>query len=76
MSVWRDLSGKDFSSLNRFKRDRLLEPGEILYHQGDPCEGIYCIREGLVGERRLDANGNSILVRLSHLGTTIGYQEL
>jgi CRP/FNR family transcriptional regulator len=76
MSVWRDLSGKELSSLGRLKRDRLLEPGEILYHKGDPCEGIYCIREGLVGERRLDANGNSILVRLSHPGTTIGYQEL
>jgi CRP-like cAMP-binding protein len=62
--------------VNTFKRDRLFEAGEVLYHQGDACEGIFCIREGLVGERRLDPDGETALVRLNHAGTTLGYQEL
>lgn len=62
--------------MNSSKRDRLFGPGEVLYHQGDACEGIFCIRDGLVGERRIDADGQSALVRLNHAGTTLGYQEL
>lgn len=61
--------------MNNFKRDRLFEAGEVLYHQGDSCNGIFCIREGLVGERRLTPEGNTALVRLDHAGTTLGYQE-
>lgn len=73
---WCDLTADELRLVNRFKLDQLCELGDVLYHQGDPCEGIFCIREGLVGERRLDPNGDSVLIRLNHPGTTIGYQEL
>lgn len=73
---WCDLPEADLKLLNSFKRERVFSPGEVLYHQGDDCNGIFCIRDGLVGERRVDANGNSALVRLNHAGTTLGYQEL
>lgn len=73
---WCDLTADELNLVNAHKRDRILEAGEVLYHQGDPCEGIFCVREGLVGERRLDPDGDSVLVRLNHAGTTLGYQEL
>jgi CRP-like cAMP-binding protein len=73
---WCDLTAEELDYVDRFKRDRLCEPGEILYRQGEACEGIFCIKEGLVGERRLNAEGDSVLVRLNHPGTTIAYQEL
>ncbi len=73
---WCDLTADELKLVNTFKRDRLFEAGEVLYRQGDSCEGIFCIREGLVGERRLDPEGEMALVRLNHAGTTLGYQEL
>ena len=76
LTEWRNLELEHLELVNRHKHDRMLKPGEILFNQGDESEGIYCIKEGLVGERRLDAEGHSILVRLSHPGTTVGYQEL
>lgn len=76
LTEWRDLEPHELDIVDRHKRDQCLPPGEVLYNQGDHCEGIYCIKEGLVGERRVDAQGHSTLVRLCHPGTTVGYQEL
>jgi CRP-like cAMP-binding protein len=50
------------------------EPGQTLYSQGDPGKGLYCIRSGLIGLRRVAANGNSVLIRLASAGSTIGYR--
>ena len=52
------------------------EPGETLYSQGDPGNGVYCIKSGLIGLRRIDINGNSVLIRLSTAGTTVGYRTI
>jgi CRP/FNR family transcriptional regulator len=76
LTEWRDLEPQDLEIVNRHKRDQFLKPGQVLYNQGDSCNGVYCIKEGLVGERRVDSEGHSTLVRLCHPGTTVGYQEL
>lgn len=76
ITEWRDLDAQHLELVDRHKHDRIMEPGQILFHQGDPCDGIYCIKDGLVGERRIDAEGRSFLIRLSRPGTTVGYQEL
>jgi CRP/FNR family transcriptional regulator len=76
LTEWRNLEQKSLDLISQQKHDRVLEPGAILFNQGDKCEGIFCIKDGLVGERRVDADGRSALVRLNRPGTTIGYQEL
>lgn len=75
LTEWRDLGPDELELVDRHKRDQILPPGQVLFHQGDSCQGIYCIKEGLVGERRIDSEGRSSLVRLCQPGTTIGYQE-
>jgi CRP-like cAMP-binding protein len=43
----------------------------------DNCEqgnGVYCIKSGLIGLRRIDINGNSALIRLINAGSTVGYR--
>lgn len=73
---WCVLGSEELDFVTASKRDRLFEPGEVIFHQGDPCDGMYWIRDGLVGERRLDPDGEMALVRLSHTGKALGYQEL
>lgn len=70
------LRSEELDFVTASKRDRLFEPGEVIFHQGEPCDGMYWIRDGLVGERRLDPDGEMALVRLSHTGKALGYQEL
>ncbi|HHI82498.1 MAG TPA: Crp/Fnr family transcriptional regulator [Rhizobiales bacterium] len=72
---WRDLDGESLQLLEDRMITHLYAPGEVIYHQGDEAAGIYCIKSGLVGERHVNADGNSLLVRLDHPGSTLGYQE-
>lgn len=71
---WGVLCECDLESLDKGKRTVTCEPGETLYSQGDPGNGVYCIKSGLIGLRRVDVNGNSVLIRLAAAGTTVGYR--
>lgn len=57
------------------KRNRVITPGKpSAANPGDRSKGHYCIRSGLIGLRRVAANGNSVLVRLASAGCLIGYR--
>jgi len=72
---WCCLSDAEVSLIDRVKVSRNYSPGKIIYYQGDPCDGIFCLESGLIGIRRLDEHGNSTLLRLVHPGETIGYKS-
>jgi CRP-like cAMP-binding protein len=72
---WCALSDGDIKLIADAKLERDYAPGDVLYHQGDPCTGVYCIQSGLVGLRKVGADGNSVLVRLAQPGDTIGYRS-
>ncbi|MBM3581137.1 MAG: Crp/Fnr family transcriptional regulator [Alphaproteobacteria bacterium] len=59
-SEWCALSDADLKLIDDAKIDRDYAPGDVLYHQGDVCKGVYCIK--------------SVLVRLAQPGDTIGYR--
>ncbi len=71
---WGVLGECGLASVTKSKHMITCEPGESLFSQGDPGNGIYCIKSGLVGLRRIDINGNSVLIRLSTAGSTVGYR--
>jgi CRP/FNR family transcriptional regulator len=73
-SEWCVLTPDEVSSLDHAKKGRIYGPAEVIYHQGDPSDGVYCIESGLIGLRKYDADGNSALVRLREPGQTIGYR--
>lgn len=72
---WCALSESDLKLIDDAKLERDYAPGDVLYHQGDPCTGVFCIQSGLVGLRKVGADGNSVLVRLAQPGDTIGYRS-
>ena len=65
MTEWQVLNESEISQLDKCKRIIDCQPGDTLYCQGDPGNGVYCIKSGLVGVRRVSASGNSVLIRLS-----------
>jgi len=71
---WDVLGDCELAQIDKNKRMLTYEPGQTLYSQGDPGNGIYCIQSGLIGLRRVDVNGNSVLLRLCEEGTTVGYR--
>jgi len=64
--------GDDISTLNEAKTCNVYQPGQIIFYQGNPCLGLYCIEQGTVALRKGDAQGNEVLVRLAHDGDTLG----
>lgn len=74
-SQWSTLNQDDLNVLNGHRKDADVKPGQILFRQGDPCDGVYCVASGTIAIRKMDEHGNSVLVRLRHAGQTIGYRD-
>lgn len=73
-SEWCQLEGADLRLLNQVKVTNVYQPGQVIFYQGNPCLGIYCVESGTVALRKNDAAGNSVIVRLVHAGDTLGYR--
>lgn len=73
---WQVLTPCELAMVDAAKRTRALEPGAILYRQGDDADGVYCIQSGLIGLRRVMPSGDSALLRLCTNGVTVGYRGL
>lgn len=73
-SEWCVLSEEDLDILNGAKICNTYQPGQVIFYQGNPCLGVYCVESGAVALRKMDANGNSALVRMAHAGQTLGYR--
>lgn len=71
---WCVLSEGELGLVNEGKSCREFLPGEVVFREGDACQGVYCVEAGLVGAWKTDAGGNEVLLRLSHPGDTMGYR--
>lgn len=73
-SEWCTLPQEDLEALNKARICNHYQTGQIIFYQGNPCLGLYCIESGTVGVRKTDPQGNSVLVRLANAGQTLGYR--
>lgn len=74
-SEWDVLSKAEARLLDRGKTCSAYAPGETLFREGDPCRGVYCVHDGLVGVRKTDQNGQSVLLaRFGYPGSMLGYR--
>ena len=71
---WCVLKPDEIKLLDEGRVTREYQPGEIVFHEGDPARGIFCVESGSVGIRKSDADGHSVLLYLSNAGDTLGYR--
>jgi len=74
-SDWHDLDQPASALLTNGRHRREYGSGESVFAQGERNDGVYCISGGTVGIRKLDDNGNSVLLGLAYPGDTIGYRS-
>jgi CRP-like cAMP-binding protein len=74
-SDWHDLDDAAHGLLVSGRRRREYGSGEVVFAQGEQNDGVHCVSGGTVGIRRLDDNGNSVLLGLAYPGDTIGYRS-
>jgi CRP-like cAMP-binding protein len=53
---------------------RMIEMGQTLFHEGDVCHFVYRVDQGLVALQRVDADGDTVLVRLARPGDLLGWR--
>ncbi len=73
---WCVLTEEELRLVDKAKVSRDYLPGEVIFHEADACQGIHCIESGLVGVRKMNANGQEILLRLGYPGDTLGYRSM
>jgi CRP-like cAMP-binding protein len=71
-SEWHVLKELDQARLSKAKVVQSYAKGGVIFHQGTPNNGIYCVQSGLVGLRKTDEKGNAVLLNLIHPGQTMG----
>ena len=74
---WSVLSKDELRRIDEVAVCRIHEAGKDVFREGDPCRGIYYVRSGLVGVRKSDPQGNSVILwRLAFPGNTLGLRPL
>lgn len=73
-TIWATLNDEEVDLFNRNAICREYTPGESIFMQGEPCNGLYFVEDGLVGVRKIDIDGHSILIRVVAKGETLGYR--
>ncbi len=75
-SDWRVLATDEVDLLARGQTRYSYQSGESIYSMGQVGNGVHCMCAGTVAIRRLDAEGNSVLLHLAYPGDTLGYESV
>lgn len=73
---WGVLDEAGLAVLNKARQIREYAPGDVVFSQGAPCAGMFCVDAGDVALRKSDEHGGSAIVRMARAGQTIGYRAL
>lgn len=74
-SLWQPVGLGGVSQLACGFSRREVAAGEVLFEQGHPNRGVYCVSKGLFALRSHNADGSSTLMRLAYPGEIIGFRS-
>lgn len=72
-SPWCKMANGALAELDEAKLLLSYRPGQLIFMEGDPCRGIYCIQSGTVAVRKVGPSEADSVVGLHHAGETLGY---
>jgi CRP-like cAMP-binding protein len=72
----RAIGDNDLISISGCKTTSVIKKGEILFREGEPINGVYCIKDGVCKLTKLSENGKDQIVRLAVKGQLIGQRSL
>jgi len=73
---WSMLNKIELDELARATKCKTFELGEVIYHEGSACDGVYYVIKGLIGVRKADPGGDDTLLWLASPGDTLAYRAL
>lgn len=75
-SIFSDLPEKDFYFLDRCKTVNCYKKRQIIFYEGNPVLGLYCIRSGKIKLYKTSAEGKQQILRIVKAGDMLGHSAL
>lgn len=75
-SVFCALANQEISEIDNNKSCNIYDKGQVIFHEGNRTNGIYCINKGIVKLYQLGAEGKEQIIRFAKEGDIIGYRAL
>ena len=72
LGYWSQLDPAYAQALDRITSESRHAQGEWVFRMGQPSCGVYCVASGIVGMRKLHANGSGVLLGIAYPGALIG----
>lgn len=73
---WAGLEAAELERLVQSVSCIRYDLGEVIYHEGAECQGVYFVIKGLIGVRKADPGGDDTLLWLAGSGDTLAYRAL
>jgi CRP/FNR family transcriptional regulator len=75
-SVFCDLSSDEVRDIDDQKGCNIYDKGQIIFHEGNRTNGIYCVNKGKIKLFQLGSEGKEQIIRFAKEGDVIGYRAL
>ncbi|MEJ2758985.1 MAG: cyclic nucleotide-binding domain-containing protein [Anaerolineales bacterium] len=75
VSLFSGMSHEDLHAIEEVMEEITLQPGEVLFHEGDPGDHAYIIKQGTL-EILTESNGREVLLSLREQNAVIGEMAL
>ena len=72
LGLWSQLDPVYARALDRITIELRQQQGEWVFRMGQPSCGVYCVASGVVGLRKLHANGAGVMLEIAYPGDLIG----
>lgn len=76
MSVFCALSNEQVEEIDNSKGCNFYNKGQVVFHEGNRTNGIYCINKGKVKLFQIGSEGKEQIIRFAKPGDVVGYRAL
>jgi len=75
-SVFKHLTKDEMDNLAFEKGCNFYKRGNIIYHEGNRTNGVYCVNKGILKIYKTGLDGKEQIVRFAQAGDIIGYRSI
>lgn len=74
--IFCDLEKIALHNVSQHKITNTYKKGQVIFYQGNPTFGLYCINHGKIKITKTGKDGKESIVRLAHDGDVLGHRSL
>jgi CRP-like cAMP-binding protein len=75
-SLFNNCHSEELVSLSNTKCFNVYQKGQVIFHEGNHPQGLFCVFSGKIKVSRLGSDGKEQVIRLVKKGDVLGYRSL